>query len=129
MEGFERYRLPAWGLYDMDPLTNNTINIDLEEDEEKFYVTADLPGIPKDGIHVSLDEGRRIIIEAHQSQEIEKEGRNFLHRERRGGRILRSIQLPMDIEEDSIEASYEEGTLFISLKKAHHGRMRTIKIR
>lgn len=126
MERLGRYGHPPLSLIPRKDVEG--IKMHLEEHEGHFHLRADLPGIPKEGIQVSLAEGRRVIIEGHNLQDEERKAGDYLHRERRGQRFLRSIELPMVVEEE-MEATYEGGTLFITLKKALRDKSKIIEIK
>lgn len=129
MKELERFRFPQEDLFrQLDFFQNREVWVDLEEDGERIYVTADLPGIPKEGIVVQLDAGSRLIIEGQQSQEVENTGRTYLQRERRQGRFIRTIQLPVEVDNEDIQAHYQKGTLKISLKKAHQRKVQYIPV-
>lgn len=129
MKDWEHYGYPGARLFnEMDFFQNKGVCVDLEEDEERIFVTADLPGIPKEGIRIHLDGGERLIIEGHQSREMETKGRTYLQRERRQGRIIRTVQLPVQVDDTNIHASYQAGTLKISLPKSHQRKVQEIPI-
>jgi HSP20 family protein len=94
-----------------------TVQIDLEEREEELVLTADFPGFETDDIDVTLtDRTLRLEAEREETAEEEREG-EFVRRERRMASVARSVPLPESVEEDAIEASYQNGVLTVTMPK------------
>lgn len=78
---------------------------------------ADIPGVKKDDIHVTID-GNQVSISAETKQEKEvKEGEKVLRSERYYGKVARSFSLENEIDETSAQASYNDGVLELTLPK------------
>lgn len=93
------------------------IKIDVSEKEDTFYVNAEIPGVDKDDIDLSIS-GDVISISAEIEQHDEqKEGNKILRSERFVGSVSRSFQLPEKVNVDKAEASYENGVLKLKLPK------------
>lgn len=93
------------------------IKIDVSEKDDKFYVTAEIPGVAKEDIDLSLS-GDIVSISAEIEQKDEqKEGNKVLRSERYFGSVSRSFQLPEKVNVDAAEASYENGVLQLILPK------------
>jgi HSP20 family protein len=91
--------------------------IDVVDKGEKFEVTADLPGVSKQDIQVTV-EGARVALEATAKNEREvKDGERVLHTERHATRFARSFELPAEVTEAGAEASFENGVLRLVLPK------------
>lgn len=91
--------------------------IDVQEDSDCYHIKADLPGVDKDDIKVTLENGvLSVTAETHNEDSEEKEGR-VIRRERHIGRYRRSMSVGRDIEADSIKASFENGVLALDLPK------------
>lgn len=93
----------------------DSFRVDVEKEEDKYIVTADLPGMTKENVDVEVEEGV-LTISVHQegeTQESDKE-KHFLHRERRMVNSSRRIRLG-DIDEESIHAGLENGVLRVEL--------------
>ena len=89
--------------------------MDVEKEEDKYIVTADIPGMTKENVDVEVEEGV-LTISVHQegeTQESDKE-KHFLHLERRMVNSSRRIRLG-DIDEESIHAGLENGVLRVEL--------------
>ncbi len=93
------------------------IKMDLKEDDKAYTVHADIPGVKKDDIHVSI-EGNRVSISAEtRTEKEEKEGEKVLRSERHVGRVSRMFTLAQDVDEDKAQARYSDGVLELTLPK------------
>ena len=91
--------------------------MDVKEDDKSYTVHADLPGVNKDDIHVTI-EGNTVSITAETRSESEqKEGEKVLKRERTYGKVMRSFSLASDVDEASASAKYSDGVLELVLPK------------
>ena len=96
-------------------LIRDTFKIDIEEKENEFVIEAEVPGISKDSIDLSIDNDN-LCISIKQSEETNKEGKNYVHRERRATSMSRRIHLA-DAKLDEIKAKLEEGILTVTVPK------------
>lgn len=101
--------------------------IDISETDEQFLISAELPGMKKEDIEISLDNGR-LSISGERKFEKEEEGKKFHRVETSYGSFNRSFQLPDNVDEESIEATYENGLLNISINKAEDKVKKKIEI-
>ena len=93
------------------------MSCDIYEKDNTYHVDMDLPGFQKDEIEVECNKGNLIVTaEKKQDQETKDEDKKYLRRERVYGKYSRSFYLG-DVEEDAIEARFENGTLHISIPK------------
>ena len=101
-----------------DPLPSaSQIRIDVKETDKDFTVQADIPGVSKEDIHVSV-EGSIVTLRAEiRQQDRQTEGEKVLRTERYYGEVSRSFQLPSDIDEANAKARYDNGVLCLTLPK------------
>ena len=93
------------------------IRMDVKEDEKSYAVHADMPGVAKDDIHVTID-GNTVSISAEVKKNTEqKEGEKVLRRERYFGRVSRSFALEHEVDEATASARYQDGVLELVLPK------------
>ncbi|MEQ1602223.1 MAG: Hsp20/alpha crystallin family protein [Methylophilaceae bacterium] len=93
------------------------IKIDVKEDDKGYTVHADIPGVKKEDIHVTI-EGNQVSISAEVKQEKEvKEGERVLRSERFYGKAERSFSLANELDEGASEAKYSDGVLELALPK------------
>ncbi len=93
------------------------IKIDVSESDNAYTVLAEVPGVGKEDIHVSIDGSvvtLRAEIKQHDSQ---TEGDKVLRSERYYGAVSRSFQLPQDIDQAAAKAKYDNGVLQLTLPK------------
>jgi len=93
------------------------IKVDVVETNGAFVVKAEVPGVSKDDIHVTI-EGNQVTIAAEVKRESEKkDGERVLRSERYFGAVYRSFVLPVEIDENASNAKYEGGVLELTLTK------------
>lgn len=96
--------------------------VDLEDRDDEFVLTADLPGFDKDDIDVEVHERTLRVDATHQTERAEEETddeANYIRRERSKRSLSRSVSLPEDVDEEGALASFENGVLTVELPKAH----------
>jgi len=100
-----------------DSFTSMTANFktDIIEQEDKYVIEAELPGMHKDDIELEIDNDR-LTISANHTHEVKEEEENYIRRERRSGSFQRSFYID-NVQEDDIKASYDNGILKIDLPK------------
>lgn len=91
------------------------IPIEVQEMDNAYLVAAELPGVRKDAIDISIT-GNQVTISAEAKREMAAEAKEWCN-ERCYGKLSRTIQLPIDIEEESADASYTDGVLRLTLPK------------
>ncbi len=107
-----------------DPLPSQ-IKVDVKENAGEYIVEAEIPGTSKENIHVNI-EGNVVSLRAVISQiDSQNKDDKLLRSERYYGEVSRSFQLPVDIDEASSKARYENGLLTLNLvKKQKQGGQR-----
>lgn len=103
---------------------------DIRETAQGYEVSAELPGVKKEDIKVTLDQGvLSIEAESRQEEKQEQEGR-LLRSERRYGKYLRRFALGPGVDENQVAARFEDGVLHLSVPKQnpHTAEKRTIAI-
>ncbi len=103
------------------------IRIDVSENEQGFEVSADLPGLRKEDIKVSID-GNVVSLATEFKQEKSEKDDNCLCRERVSGQLSRSFTLPQDVDEAKAQARYDNGVLHLSLPKKANGVQHTLTV-
>jgi len=91
--------------------------LDVSETENAIQVIADLPGIEKKDISVSL-QNNLLTIKGERKTEKETKEKRFHTVERSSGSFYRAMRLPVEIQKDRIEASFKDGVLTLNLPKA-----------
>ncbi|MBU3736811.1 MAG: Hsp20/alpha crystallin family protein [Methylobacterium sp.] len=108
--------------------TGVQIRMDVREDDNGYTVHAEIPGVKKEDIHVTID-GSQVSISAETRQEQEvKEGEKVLRSERYYGKVSRSFSLASEIDEAAAQAKYSDGVLELSLPKKTAASSRKLTI-
>ena len=105
-----------------------TIKMDIAELDKSYVVKAEIPGVPKEDIQISI-EGNQVTISAEVKREFEaKDGERVLRSERYYGNVYRAFTLPVEVDEAASNAKYANGVLELTLvkKPALAGRKLTI---
>jgi len=102
--------------------------VDVAEKNGAYVVNAELPGVKKEDIHVTID-GAQVTLEAEVKREKEasKEER-VLHTERLYGKVSRSLTLPQEVDEAKAEAKFRDGVLELTLPKKAAAQRKQISI-
>ena len=104
------------------------IKMDVKEADGKYVVNAEIPGVNKDDIHVTVD-GNRVSISAEVKQEKEtKEGSRVIRSERSYGVASRSFTLADEVDQNKVEAKYNNGVLELTLPKKPGSTRKEISI-
>lgn len=123
--------IPRNSLFDFDNLFDNfwaptthagsdvpfTPRVDVTEKKDRYEITAELPGIDKKDIDVTLDNGLLTIsAESRYEDKEEKEGR-LIRQERRYGKFVRSFNLGTDVKDQDIKAEFKDGLLKLNVPR------------
>jgi len=94
-----------------------TPRVDIRENGDHYEITAELPGVKKDDLHIHLEDGLLTIeAETRQDDKEEKEGK-VIRQERRYGKYSRSFSLGDSVHQEDISAQFEDGILKITAPK------------
>lgn len=110
-----------------DALGKGTFALDVEEKDDKYIVEAELPGVVKGNLDVTLED-KLLTIKVNDAGESEKKGRNFVRKERWEGSASRSIMLPFAADSDGVEANLKDGVLKINVKKQAPSKTKKIAV-
>ncbi len=103
------------------PDTKNSFfspQVDIEEKENSYLIKADLPGVKKEDINVTLHDGVLSIDAEHRENSEEKQDGKVIRRERRIGKFSRSFTVGKGIVDSDIQADYTDGLLTLSIPKS-----------
>lgn len=102
--------------FDMsDMLGPAGFRVDVREDDKGYRLEAELPGVPRDRMNVSIDDGT-LTISADLNEEKKEENGSYLYSERRSGHVERCFNLE-GIDAEQITADYKNGVLLVTLPK------------
>ncbi|MEM9952254.1 MAG: Hsp20/alpha crystallin family protein [Chloroflexota bacterium] len=106
---------------------NHGLTLDVHESENDYTVVADVPGYDADNIDIRLHDDV-LTITAENTNESEEERGKAIIRERRYGKVSRSLRFPVNVNADAIEAQYTDGVLTLTIPKAEEVKPRRIEI-
>ena len=102
--------------------------IDLHENDHSYTVKAEIPGVKKEDIDITVHNGVLTInAESHYEHE-DKEGDRLIRQERRYGKYVRSIRLGKDVDEENVKAKYADGILELELPKVEEVKPKKISV-
>jgi len=105
----------------------NRIRMDVTETDQAYLVKAEMPGVNKEDIKVSID-GDEVTIRAEVSNEQERTEGNVVCLERHHGQQFRNFTLPQDVDGDQATAVCHDGILELTLPKKPGGGAKQIAI-
>ena len=91
--------------------------IDIYEDDKKIYFEAEVPGISKKDLNISVHDNV-LTVTGEKKNVTEQKGKNFFRAERTYGSFTRSFTLPDEVNTEKIEAKFTDGILKIEIEKA-----------
>ena len=91
-------------------------SMDVSETDKEISITAELPGMKPEDIHISIDHG---VLNLRGEKRVEKEGKDkrYYRAERSYGSFQRSFTLPDEVDEDKIDAAFQNGVLTVRMPK------------
>ena len=104
------------------------IKLEVAEKNGTYLVTAELPGVKKEDINVTVD-GAQVTLAAEVKREKEAtENDRLLHTERSFGKVTRTFTLPQELDEAKVEAKFRDGILELALPKKAAAQRKAIAI-
>lgn len=105
-----------------------SMKMDVSEAEGSYMVKAEIPGVNKDDIHISVD-GNMVSISAEVKKEKEeKKGENVIRSERYFGKVSRSFTLANEVDAEKVQAKYADGVLEVTMPKKSKGSKKVISV-
>jgi HSP20 family protein len=101
--------------------------VDLLDREHEIVVRAELPGVSKDDVEVTVEEFS-VTIKATTRHEHEEEEGEYYHREMSSGEYQRTLALPAAVDEEKAQASYTDGVLELTVPKQEKTRRKSVKV-
>lgn len=102
--------------------------VDVEENDDRFQITAELPGIKMDEVKISV-ENNVLTVKGEKKHEVTENKGNYHRVERCYGRFQRSFSLPSTVNADKVKAEMDNGVLTVTLPKAEEAKAREIPIK
>ena len=126
----ERFFDDMWRPFAAGEGGTNTLAIDVHEDDTCYTVVTSMPGVKAEHVNVRLDANNMLVIEGEIPEETTTdEDKRTLIRERRYGKFLRSIRLPQTVDNDKVEAVFNDGVLTLTLPKTESVKSKVIAVK
>ena len=123
METFEPFGLK----WPMGIDSERSFRVDILDREKELIVRAELPGVEKDDVEVTIS-GDRLTIEAEREFEEEESKDTFYRHELGYGELMRIIALPVDVDTEHIKAELKDGILKVVLPKTQAAERHTVEV-
>ena len=111
----------------MAPFEGRTPKVDVVDRDNEVVVRAELPGVKKDDLEVTLSE-HTVTVEAHTSREEKEEKEHYYRREMSRGDFRRTLPLPRGVDETKATANFADGVLELTLPKLEKTAKRKVKV-
>ncbi len=103
--------------------------IDVAESEHGYTVKAELPGVKKEDLDVSINDGVLTINAETRYEHEDKENGRVIRQERRFGKYVRSMRLGGEVDESRVAADYTDGVLTLTLPKSEEVKPKKIEVK
>ncbi|MBN1326402.1 MAG: Hsp20/alpha crystallin family protein [Candidatus Cloacimonetes bacterium] len=123
---FDNFINRFWAENEVDE-NQRMMAIDIIEHDDRFEISANLPGFKKNDISMNINENQ-LIIEAHKEEKSEEKSGSYCRCERYHGDYRRVLSLSDLIDKDKIDAKFEDGVLNIKIPKLEPKPAKEIKI-
>jgi HSP20 family protein len=102
--------------------------LDVIERDHEYVVRTDMPGVKKDDIDITVENGVLTLSGETKSDTQEKEGDRVIRQERRYGKYVRSLRLGTQVDARNIKANFKDGVLEVVLPKAEEVKPKKVSI-
>ncbi|HEX3857777.1 MAG TPA: Hsp20/alpha crystallin family protein [Verrucomicrobiae bacterium] len=109
------------------PLRAWAPTLDVHEDKDNFVIRAELPGLKREDIDVSLQDGA-LVISGERKVEKAEEGTEVHRQERYYGKFQRALTLSEPVAADKVKADYKDGILTVTLPKTEEAKPKKIDV-
>ncbi len=117
---------PSWAELEA-PFKGETPKVDMIDRDNEIVIRAELPGVKKDNLDVTMTE-HSVTIRASTEHEKKEEKGEYYRREMSRGEFQRSLPLPGNIDSDNAKASFKDGILELTLPKVESAKRKTVKV-
>lgn len=104
-----------------------TPSADISETDASYLIKAEIPGVNKEDVKVTLQDGI-LTISGERRQEKEEKGKKYHRIERSYGSFVRSFSMPDDADESTVKAEFKDGMLNVTLPKSEKAKNKPKKI-
>jgi HSP20 family protein len=101
--------------------------VEIQEEDDAFILSAELAGLKKDDIKVSVDNNR-VTLKGERKTEGKKKGKGYHYSEHQYGSFTRTFEFPAEIQGSKVKASFKDGVLEVTLPKSEQAKPKEISI-
>ena len=123
-------RYQSWDPFNLLPESYASFHspaIDVQEDENGYSLKADLPGIRKEDLEITVT-GNLLVLKGERREAAETKSKDWHRSERWVGTFERSLELPTEVNASAVKASFKDGVLEVSLPKSESAKPKQIKV-
>ena len=102
--------------------------VDIAHDEKSLTIHAELPGINKDNVKITVNEDNVLTIRGEKKREDKHEEQNYMRLERSYGSFTRSFALPDTVDSENVSASFKDGVLTVSMSKREPAKPKELEV-
>ncbi len=121
-----RWEWPTWAEH-MMPFESKTPHLDVIDRESEVVIRAELPGVKKEDLDVSLNDNSVTIRGTTKQEETEEKG-EYHRREMSYGEFSRTVALPSEVDRATAKSKFKDGILELTLPKAETAKRNSIRI-
>ncbi len=104
-----------------------TPSADISETDTAYLIKAEIPGVNKEDVKVTIENGM-LTIQGERKMEKEEKGKKFHRIERSYGSFMRSFRVPEDADESAVKAEFKDGVLNVTLGKSAKAKPKSINV-
>lgn len=124
---FGRPALPGAAAHDMLKMADWTPSVDISETDKEFLIKAEIPGVKKEDVKVTIESGM-LTINGERKMEKEEKGKKFHRVERSYGSFVRSFRIPDGVDESKVKAEFKDGVMNVALPKSEKAKSKALEI-
>lgn len=124
---FGRPALPGAAAHDMLKMADWTPSVDISETDKEFVIKAEIPGVKKEDVKVTIESGM-LTINGERKMEKEEKGKKFHRVERSYGSFVRSFRIPDGVDESKVKAEFKDGVMNVALPKSEKAKSKALEI-
>ena len=124
---WEPFRVARW-LPSGVGVSPPSVELDVYEEKDEIVAKAEVPGLEKEDIEVSIADST-LTIKGEKKKEEEVKEEDYYRLERSYGSFVRSVELPREVQADKVKATFKNGVLEIRMPKSEEAKKKEIKVK
>lgn len=124
---FGRSGVPATTSNEMLKMADWTPSADIQETDNAYLIKAEIPGVKKEDVKVTVEDGV-LTIRGERKAEKEETGKKFHRIERSYGSFLRSFRMPDGVDDAAAKAEFKDGMLNVTLPKSEKTKSKSVNV-